>query len=107
MPAACASAEKPYRRREPEESLLHQVLRLHLNTFVATHDPPRHVRRAAGKENDTPWSLARGTQGVTRKALPPPPGRTSPGPGVGGESRAETGEGQAARSGGERCTSST
>lgn len=25
MPAACASAEKPYRRREPEQRLLHQV----------------------------------------------------------------------------------
>jgi hypothetical protein len=46
VPAACATAPPAYRRHEPERTLLHAVLHEHLETFLATHDPPRHVRRA-------------------------------------------------------------
>jgi len=46
MPAVCPIAGKPYRRREPEQTVLHQALREHLNTLLVTNDVPRHVRRA-------------------------------------------------------------
>ena len=46
MSSACASIESTYRRREPEQTVLHEVLRKHLNTFLAANDLPRHVHRA-------------------------------------------------------------
>src|SRR5690606_40887919 len=45
MPATCAIAT-PYRRREPERTVLHEAVRTHLSTFLATHRVPGHVRRA-------------------------------------------------------------
>ena len=35
-----------YRRREPEQSVLHEAIRVHLSTFLATHSVPSHVERA-------------------------------------------------------------
>jgi ribosomal protein S27E len=53
MSAAPRPAPEPpcraYRRREPEATALYEVIREHLETFVATHDPPAHVRRALRK----------------------------------------------------------
>lgn len=46
MPAACPAPANVYRRREPERTVLHEAISGHLNTFLATRDVPRHVRRA-------------------------------------------------------------
>ena len=48
MSACLALPSSTYVRREPERTVLHAVVREHLNTFLATHDLPRHVRRAFG-----------------------------------------------------------
>lgn len=50
MSAACAT---PYLRREPEATVLFDVVRSHLNTFLATHKVPGHVRRALRKYLDS------------------------------------------------------
>ena len=46
MSACPALPVSAYVRREPERTVLHAVVREHLNTFLATNDPPRHVRKA-------------------------------------------------------------
>ena len=47
MPTACARQSLiEYRRREPEQSALHEAIRAHLNTLLATHDIRSHVARA-------------------------------------------------------------
>jgi len=44
--SACAATPTVYRRREPEADVLYEVIREHLETFVARYDPPAQVRRA-------------------------------------------------------------
>ena len=59
MSAACLLLERRSRRREPERTVLHEVVREHLNSFLATHDVPSHVRRALRRYVDC-GQLARG-----------------------------------------------
>ena len=51
MPASQGTPQRPYRRRRPEDGLLHRILREHLATFLARAEAcdgrglPRFVRR--------------------------------------------------------------